>query len=116
MKIIYAGFFLDDGSHVTWEFKPGAAKLPHPLKEGDKVFIHVVGKYHDKDLDADIVRVEIPGGRTLTHQGSGTVLHITRETRNGVAPVESGLRATQKGWVQVNQNSRLLATAGYFKA
>ena len=82
----------------------------------------VVAKYHDRDIDADIVQVVLPGGEVLTHQKDGKrLLHITRATRNGISPVQSGIRATaasktadKKGLTNV-QPYKIRAKASYFE-
>lgn len=110
--------FLEFGGrgHVTWEFKPGSCSLPEGILENMKVTIMVIGKYHDDDIDADIVQVVLPSGDVLKEQPNKnkTVLHITRETRNGVKPVQSGIRATKFGWVPVTPYS-IRAKACFYK-
>jgi len=120
MTKIYSGFFLEDGTHCTWEFNPGKCELPQGISEGDEVTLLRVGKYSDEDVECLIVRLVLPGSVNgkIQKQPSGTLLHITTRCENGVKPVESGLRATEKGydydWL-VN-GEVLKATAGYFYA
>ena len=101
LKKIYAGFFEIDGKgHITWEFAPGKCSLPKGVEENDVVKVRVVGEYHDSEISAEIVEIVTPDGEVLTHQPSGTVLHITRRA-DGVPPVQSGIRATEYGWKSV---------------
>ena len=116
-KKIYAGFFLEDGAHVTWEFAPGKCSLPWEVDPGEECLVRIVGKYNDDDIEADIVEVYPPTGTKLTEQSDDkTVLHITR--RASIAPVEAGIRATELGWkpIQEEECETLKATAGYFMA
>ena len=111
---IYSGFFLGDGSHITWEFNPSKCSLPEGVKDGEAVTVIVVGKYEDDEgFKADIVEVITNDGKTLTKQGNGTPLHITRRVPKGGSPVESGLRARDRGWVKV-RGAVVGAIAGYF--
>jgi len=112
-KAIYSAFFLENGLHCTWEFAPGKCKLPVP--EGTEVKLFVVGKYQDNDVACDIVEVELPNGERLTHQGSGTVLHVTTFCQEGVSPVQSGLRATKNGWTKLSEKRVVTAKAGFFR-
>lgn len=99
MAKIYSCFWLKNGKHVTWDYNPGKCVLP--CEEGASVKVKVVGKYTDKDVDADIVEIVLPSGEILKSQPSGTILHITTATRNGIPPVESGRRATKYGWTEI---------------
>ena len=110
---IYAGFWLEDGSHVTWEYAPGNCSLPDGVIPGDNVTVRIIGKYSDDNVEVDIVEVVLRSGDVLTHQENGTVLHITRSS-NGVHPVASGQRATKRGWKQVCP-MELTAVAGFLE-
>jgi len=131
MKKIYSGFFLvgpkadvmrrqlnRSDLHVTWEFNPGHCKLPQGVKEGDLVNVHVVGRYKDSEIACWVVQVLLPNGQRLVKQPTGTVLHITTWSAPRVPAVESGLRATKKGWdkFQPKDQFMLTAQADYFKA
>ena len=108
--------FLEYGGrgHVTWDYNPGNCSLPCQL--GSDVKILVIGKYSDQDIDADIVKVVLPNGKELTHQKDGKkLLHITRNCRNGVKPVQSGIRATRDGWDSI-QPYQIRAKANYFES
>jgi len=123
MITLYSGFFLMlpilGNVHVTWEFNPGKCTLPKSTFEGREVLVHVVGDYKDEDLSCLIVEVELPDGKVLTHQASGTVLHITTHVEPGVSPVQSGVRATAQGWEHRKNNSLKFVThvakAGFFR-
>ena len=118
-KKIYAGFFLQNGKHVTWEFGPGSCTLPWDVDDKEGVVVKVVGKYHDDDIDADIVEVYVPStGVTYTEQATGQVpLHITRRA-DGVPPVESGRRALEYGWTPLPESEcyTIKGKAGYYYA
>ncbi len=113
MVKIYSAFFLPDGKHITWEFNPGKCKLPEGLEEGEEVAVKVVGEYKDAEISALQVEV-VAGERVLTHQSSGTPLHITLEAR-GVAPVQSGIRIAEFGATSI-EPYKIKAKAGFFKA
>jgi len=113
MTNLYSQFLEYGGrGHVTWEFKPGKCSLP--CNEGDDVKIIVIGKYNDSDISADIVKIILPNKEELTHQKDGQkLLHITRETRNGVKAVQSGIRATKYGYEKIIPYE-IRAKASYF--
>ena len=114
----YSGFFLTDGSHVTWDYQPGNCSLPDNIKVGDTVDVIVVGDYMDDEgYKAEIVHIIHPVLGLLDKQPrTGTVLHITRAVPEGGAAVQSGLRATKNGWTPLTKGSqrRYLAKAGFF--
>ncbi len=123
MTKIYSGFFmgfpLHGEVHATWDFNPGGALLPEGIEEDEDVLVHIIGDYKDNDVTAFIVQVETANGIVLEEQPSGTVLHVTTETRNGVSPVESGRRATELGWVprgDSNPGATFVAKAGFYRA
>lgn len=111
---IYSGFWLQDGSHITWEFAPGTCSLPEGVVPGDEVQVILIGKYKDDQVEADIVKVRLRTGEELTHQENGTVLHITRRAE-GVPPIVSGVRATKHGWEPVRESVEQ-AVAGFYEA
>ena len=115
---IYSGFFMDDGSHVTWEFAPGKCNLPDSLSDGDNVSVRIIGRYEDDDTTADIVEV-LHADKVFAVQANGeTVLHVTRRTEEGVSPVVSGARATELGWTPIPDSEcrEIPARAGFFSA
>jgi len=114
MKKIYSGFFLEDGTHCTWEYAPRKCTLPEGIQEGDEVTLFIVGEYADDEVKCDVVQLVTPSGRVFVAQPDGTVLHITRYV-NGVSPVVSGQRATSKGFIP-KYGVALKAKAGYFYA
>jgi len=113
---IYSGFFEYGGrGHVTMHYNPGK-KCFLPCSEGTEVKIRVIGKYSDTDIDADIVEVILPSGQVLKEQRKGTLLHVTRATRNGVSPVQSGIRATKNPHlIKKVTPYTIRAKAGFFK-
>ena len=124
MTKLYSGFFLDSPIHgkihATWVYGPGTeCPLPEGVKEGDEVFIDVVGDYCDKDVEALIVNVVLQDGTVLSDQPCGTVLHITTRVGDGFGPVVSGLRATEYGWVPRGEEGRkyvrYIGRAGFHK-
>jgi hypothetical protein len=88
---IYSGVFMNDGSHVTWNFARPPAK-PIMMKgksNGDMEEVKVIGKYKDDNCTCDIVKIG-----DITHSPfNGNILHITRSTK-GIQPYEVGVRAT----------------------
>lgn len=88
---IYSGIFLEDGSHVTFDFNPGEPSLPNGVEEGDVAVIEVVGEYSDDLVSCEIV--EVDGLRTQCSKN--TLLHITTWLADGVKAFQSGLRATK---------------------
>ncbi len=113
MVKIYSAFFLPDGKHITWEFNPGNCSLPDGVEEGSEVEVVVTGEYKDSEISA--LQVEVMAGeRVLTHQSSGTPLHITLEAK-GVAPVQSGIRIAEFGATPIKPYT-IKAKAGFFKA
>lgn len=101
MVKIYSRVLLEDGSHVTLDFNPSNCVIPNCLKEGQEVEVVQIGFYSDADIDADIVSIHKVGSlyTLLDFQNDGiTPLHITRECRNGVSPVQSGVRAKERGY------------------
>ena len=115
---------MEDGSHVTWDFNPGKCELPEGIKEGDEVVVVYHGKYHDDDVDADVVSVFVNGScrHPLQYQpNSGYRLHITREVRNGFSPVIAGQRIKENGFTfdALCENvgfEPITAKAGFFRA
>lgn len=101
MKKIYSRVLMEDGSHITLDFNPGQCEIPYPFVEGETVTVVQIGHYSDDDIDADIVTVRDANGYVIKfHQTDGlTPLHITRECRNSVSPVQAGVRAREKGYV-----------------
>lgn len=87
-------YFPDIKLHMTWNY--GDIVYPENVHKNDKAMVTVVGKYNDKDVSCLIV--EFNG---ITRQPKGTLLHITTRCENGAKPVESGLRATKKGYKKV---------------
>jgi len=111
---IYSAFFIGAKKHVTWEFNPGHCSLPAGANEGEEVVVKVVGEYRDSQISALHVEVILADGTVLTHQPSGTPLHITVKA-DGVPPVESGLRIKKFGANPVRPY-HIKAKAGFFKA
>ena len=112
MAKIYSGFFIGN-KHTTYEFNPGKCTLPEWVKEGDNVKVKVVGKYEDAEIKAVKVEVILPDGTVLTHQPSGTPLHITVAAK--VPPVQSGIRIAEYGATPIAPYF-IKATAGFFRA
>jgi hypothetical protein len=113
---LYAGFFLDNNEHITWEFAPGKCSLPEGVGSGDEVEFNMVGFYKDSQVHCTIVEVYV-GGECYTHQPGGTLLHITHRS-DGVPPVEAGTRATKNGYEPFLDDTAGLeypAIAGYFE-
>jgi len=113
---LYAGFFLNNGEHITWEFAPGKCKLPKGVSKGDNVKFNMIGFYMDEQVYCTIVEVYI-GGERYTHQPGGTLLHITHLS-DGVPPVEAGIRATANGYESFADDTsglEYIARAGYFE-
>ena len=113
MVKIFSGFFLLNGKHITWDFNPGKCVLPEGMEEGAEVEVVVVGSYEDEEVQALQVEVVTADGEVLTHQPSGTPLHITIEA-NGVPPVEAGLRLKEFGANPVKPHT-IEAKAGFFE-
>jgi len=109
---IYSAFFTSDGKHCTWEFNPGKCSLPPWCEEGDIIPLVKIGEYRDQDVRCDIVEIRL-GDITIRTQESGTLLHITTWCRDGVKPIESGLRATRNGYTPTDEVV-IPAKAGYF--
>jgi hypothetical protein len=82
----------DIEGHVTYQYGL-PLRYPDGVAPGDRVKVTFVGIYQDDEVGCHIVQVG-----ALETQPSGTVLHLTTSTKNGVAPVESGRRATEHGW------------------
>lgn len=59
-KALYSGVFFLDGTHMTWQFKPGSCALPEGVSEGALQTVWVVGRYDDSEAHCLIVR--LPGG------------------------------------------------------
>jgi len=114
MKKIYSAFFLGDGKHCTWEFAPEKCTLP--CDKGEEVLLEVVGKYQDDEVSCLIVEAILPSSQRLTHQKDGaTLLHITTFCKEGVSPVESGRRATSRGYQRYNRKVHSFTThADYY--
>lgn len=89
---LYSGIFFADGTHMTYEFKPGNPSLPKGVSEGQRATVKVIGTYEDEQVACLIVKYG-----SMTKQPGGTLLHITTKA-DGAKPVESGKRATQKGY------------------
>ena len=110
---IYSAFFIGN-KHVTWEFNPGQCSLPAGVSEDEEIEIRVIGEYRDEQISALQVKVVLVDGSALTHQPSGTPLHITIKA-DGVPPVESGIRIKKFGSNPVKPY-KIKAKAGFFKA
>jgi hypothetical protein len=52
---LYTGVLFPDGSHMTYNFRPGNPNYPPGIKMGDPVSVNVVGKYVDTEVEALIV-------------------------------------------------------------
>ena len=114
MTKIYSAFFTQDGEgHCTWEFAPGACTLPSWAEEGDEISLVKTGEYLDDEVGCDIVEIRL-SNETIRTQESGTLLHITTFCKEGVSPVQSGLRATKNGFTPVAEEEVIQATAGFF--
>ena len=98
MALNYSRIKISEKLHVTWNY--GSLIYPEGVKRGDKVSVTIIGEYNDKDVDCFIVKVG-----DFSHQPSGTLLHITTDTRNDAKPVESGKRATFFGFKPVKHYS-----------
>jgi hypothetical protein len=110
---IYSAFFTKDGEgHCTWEFAPGACTLPSWAEEGTMVNLVKVGEYLDDEVGCDVVEIRL-NNETVRTQESGTLLHVTTFCKEGVSPVQSGIRATKNGFTPVTEEV-IPATAGFF--
>jgi hypothetical protein len=95
MKKNYTGVFLKNQKHMTWNYG-FPLQYPNGVKVGDKVDLTVVGEYKDNEVECLIVKLG-----ELEKQPSGTLLHITTKVYEGGKPVMSGLRATKKGYQEI---------------
>ena len=92
MGVNYTSVKVDDvDGHITWQYGL-PLRYPDGVSPGDRTKVTFVGIYEDTQVSCHIVRIG-----ELTEQPKGTVLHLTIQA-NGVAPVESGRRATENGW------------------
>lgn len=109
---IYSMFKLNDG-HITYEFNPGKCQLP--IQEGTKVKVQAIGYYEDSNVGCYIYKIYLPNGTVLYTQPAGTLLHMTYYTDKNTPPVESGIRATRKGYYRFRNNHKVEeAIATYF--
>jgi len=95
---LFSEFKLDNGLHITYNFKPEGKFSDGPLipgTEGDTVSVKVVGTYKDSDMEYDVVEVTLSDGTVLTEQPSGTPFHITKYVNkdNGIKPFMTGAHA-----------------------
>lgn len=98
MKKNYTGIFFDDGTHMTWNYG-SPLKYPVGVKAGDKMTVEIYGKYQDADVGCWVVKfAKFAKFGIYENQPNGTLLHITFKALNGTKPVESGKRATSKGF------------------
>ncbi len=112
---IFSQFVLEDGSHITYDFNPGNCILPVP--EGTRVRAIVVGYYEDNNVGCYIYNVILLDGTVIETQPNGTLLHSTYYTDSNTSPVESGKRATKKGYIKFRGHNRAEeAIATYFKS
>jgi hypothetical protein len=104
-KLNYTGLFFDKNTfpeinketHMTWNF--GTPLIyPDNVKKDTESYVTVIGYYEDEDVSCYIVEYE-----GIQKQPKGTLLHITIETKNGVPPVQSGLRATKNGYKKIDK-------------
>jgi len=115
---IYSGVFLDPSQkikgHMTFDFDPGNCILPGSTEPGDRALLRVVGNYSDDEgYEALIVRVVNP---RLSHQLNGeTVLHISTGVPEGGTPVETGVRASSRGWKPLEEEYLLKGTWDFFQ-
>lgn len=104
-QVIYSKFLILDKDHkeqyhITYDFNYSKSTLP--CREYQKVTIKVVGTYEDEDLKTDIVHIILPNGKVLTKQNNrDRLLHITKELKEGVKAQESGIRATERGYTEI---------------
>ena len=92
----YTGIFFPDGKHATWQYG-FPLRYPEGVKSGDKATVTVIGKYEDKQVGCHIIK-----WGDETKQPGGTLLHATTFCK-GTSPVESGRRATKKGYLPTEE-------------
>jgi len=94
---LYSGvFFKYKGveRHVTWHFNPPKPNLPAGITAGDEVLLRIVGHYKNDQVECFIAQLKLGEDMVEVSPFTGTLLHITLWTAEGVPPVQSGLQAT----------------------
>lgn len=62
-KALYSGIFFPEGTHMTWQFKPGKCVLPIGVAEGGACQVTVIGEY--KDSEVHCLVVTLPDGTNV---------------------------------------------------